>query len=88
MVHLLQERKDPFLSSPRVSHPDFCRSFSVLLIRHFTMSVYKDIVCSIWRLIVQELCESRDGRPNEPSGFRGRKAILNHASALVVSACP
>ena len=27
------------------------------------------------------------GRPNEPSGFRGRKAILNHAHALV-SACP
>ena len=26
-------------------------------------------------------------RPNEPSGFHGRKAILNHASALV-SACP
>ena len=26
-------------------------------------------------------------RHNEPSGFRGRKAILNHASALV-SACP
>ena len=26
-------------------------------------------------------------RPNEPSGFRGRKAILNHASALV-AACP
>ena len=26
-------------------------------------------------------------RPNEPSGIRGRKAILNHASALV-SACP
>jgi len=26
-------------------------------------------------------------RPNEPSGFRGRKAILNHANALV-SACP
>ena len=26
-------------------------------------------------------------RPNEPSGFRGRKAILNHASALV-TACP
>jgi len=25
--------------------------------------------------------------PNEPSGFRGRKAILNHASAMV-SACP
>ena len=26
-------------------------------------------------------------RPNEPHVFRGRKAILNHASALV-SACP
>ena len=26
-------------------------------------------------------------RPNEPSGFRGHKATLNHASALV-SACP
>ena len=41
--------------------------------------------------IVQELCESRwpswAVRPNELSGFRGRKAILNHASALV-SACP
>ena len=41
---------------------------------------------------VQELCESRGGRPglsvlpNEPSGFRG-EAILNHAHALV-SACP
>ena len=37
-------------------------------------------------VIVQELCESRGGRPglrpNESSGFRGRKAILNHASAL------
>ena len=38
-------------------------------------------------IIVQELCESRGGRPNEPSGFRGCKAILKHASALV-SACP
>ena len=26
-------------------------------------------------------------RPNEPCGFRGRKAILKHAPALV-SACP
>ena len=38
-----------------------------------------------------DVCESRwpswAVRPNEPSGFRGRKAILNHASALV-SACP
>ena len=49
--------------------------------------------------IVQELCESRGGRPglsrwpswavrpNEPSGFCGRKELLNHASALV-TACP
>ena len=39
------------------------------------------------RSIVEELCESRGGcpgavRPNEPCGFRGRKAILNHALAL------
>ena len=28
-------------------------------------------------------------RPNEPYGFRGRKAKVNHADALVlVSACP
>ena len=44
------------------------------------------------RFRAQELCEksrwpSWAVRPNEPSGFRGRKAILNHASALV-SACP
>ena len=38
-------------------------------------------------VIVQELFESGGGRPNEPSGFRGRKAVMNHASALV-SACP
>ena len=44
------------------------------------------------RVIVQELCESRGVpswavRPNEPSGFRGRKELLNRASALV-TACP
>ena len=44
------------------------------------------------QIIVQELCESSRWpswavRPNEPSGFHGHKAILNHASALV-SACP
>ena len=42
--------------------------------------------------IVQELCENRGGRPglsrpNEPSGFRGRKDLLNRASALVTT-CP
>ena len=41
-------------------------------------------------IIVQELCESRGGRTGLSVltclGFRGRKAILNHASALV-SAC-
>ena len=48
---------------------------------------------NILQQIVQELCASRGGRPagavrpNEPSGFRGRTAILNHAHALV-SACP
>ena len=42
--------------------------------------------------IVQELCESLRwtswaDRPNEPSGFRGRKDLLNRASALVTT-CP
>ena len=36
---------------------------------------------------VQGLCESRGGRPNEPYGFCGRKATLNHAYALV-TVCP
>ena len=44
-------------------------------------------VCLSLSPIVQEQCESRGVRPNEPSGFRRRKDILNHASALV-TACP
>ena len=47
------------------------------------------------RGIVQELFESRLGgrpgravRPNEPSGFRGRKDLLNRASAALVTTCP
>ena len=38
-------------------------------------------------IIVQELWTSWAVRPNEPSGFRGRKDLLNRASALV-TACP
>ena len=49
--------------------------------------MYKMSPKCLGSLIVQELCESRGGRPNEPSGFRGRKDTLKHASALV-SACP
>ena len=53
--------------------------------------VYIHVYVKPHALIVQELCESPGPswavRPNEPSGFRGRKAILNYASALV-SACP
>ena len=43
--------------------------------------------------IVQELCESHSRwtswavRPNDPSGFRGRKDLLHRASALVTT-CP
>ena len=48
------------------------------------------------RVIVQELCESRGGRPElsvlmrllvsvETSGFRGCKELLNRASALVTT---
>ena len=45
------------------------------------------------KFIVKELCESRGGRPGlsvltiELSGFRGRKDLLNRASALVTT-CP
>ena len=48
----------------------------------------KDIVKS---LIVQELCESRGGRPGLSvltslvGGFGGRKELLNRASALVTT---
>ena len=52
-----------------------------------TISLYILHTLDIMRVIVQELCENRGGRPNEASGFRGRKAIPNHAHALV-SACP
>ena len=41
----------------------------------------------LYRSMVQELCESRGRRPNESSGFRGRKELLNRASALVTT-CP
>ena len=48
--------------------------------------------CTTFR--VQELCESRSGRPgpglsvlSEPYGFCGRKATLDHAHALV-TVCP
>ena len=70
--------------------------FSARLLHPRNFLCYVVFICSTVHtisLIVQELCESRGGRPglavrpNEPSGFRGRKAILNHASALV-SACP
>ena len=56
----------------------------------------KTIYRLLWQqagVIVQELCESQGGRPGlsvlttEPCGFRGRKAILNRANALV-SDCP
>ena len=53
--------------------------------------IYVCVYIYIWvkkkrKTIVQELRESRGGRPG-PSGFCGHKAILNHASALV-TACP
>ena len=61
-------------------------------VTHLQLMEYKG--CGLGRykrIIVQELCESRwpswAVRPNEPSGFRGCKNLLNHASALV-TACP
>ena len=54
-------------------------------------SLVLQAIQTIERIIVQELCESRwtswAVRPNELSGFRGRKELLNCASALVTT-CP
>ena len=52
---------------------------------------YISIFCLL-DVIVQELCESRGGRPGlsvltSLLVSRGRKELLNHASALV-TACP
>ena len=48
---------------------------------------YNWFTIGIVKFIVQELCKSPGDRPNEPSGFRGRKELLNRASALVTT-CP
>ena len=50
---------------------------------------HKILSLSLCEVIVQELCGRRGGRPelSESSGFRGRKELLNHASALVTT-CP
>ena len=53
----------------------------------FFFNAYKQLTVSRGASSVQELCERWAVRPNEPYGFRGRKATLNLASALV-SACP
>ena len=62
----------------------FCFFFS----QHPYVKVYNSGACQR----IQELCESRGGRPGllvltSLMVFRGRKAISNHAHALV-SACP
>ena len=53
--------------------------------------LYKVLKLVRWGFIVQELCESRwtswAVHPNEPSGFRGCKDLLNRVSALVTT-CP
>ena len=51
--------------------------------RHLTENYHSHSSGAVW----ESRWPSWAGRPNEPSGFHGRKAILNHASALV-SACP
>ena len=44
------------------------------------------VQCWFTSYVVQELCESRGGRPGL-SSYAGRKDLLNSASALVTS-CP
>ena len=41
--------------------------------------------CLVHSLPLSVMTNAWAVRPKEPSGFRGRKAILNHASALVMS---
>ena len=69
------------------------RSFCIAVQRYFVGSINDVVVLVLFPFFHTSgaVWESRwpswAVRPNEPSGFRGRKAILNHASALV-SACP
>ena len=81
-------------SLPTVTQKSFCCVSQVTTAGAATGKQYNRRPPWPLRIIVQELCqwESRSvavlGCPaNEPSGFRGRKAILNHALALV-TACP
>ena len=50
---------------------------------HSRVTWYIHLYTDKCTVIVQELCENRGGRPDEPSGFRGRKELSNCASALV-----
>ena len=93
----------PELFSPRailtVSHRHQCRArweVSSLQVQGTTLVVWVVISrsCPSWAkkhshpgAVRESRGPSWAVRPNEPSGFRGRKAIVNHASALV-SACP
>ena len=54
-------------------------SFSSQMQAVFLVYRYKELSHRYIRVRVQELCERRGGRPNEPDGFCGRKATLNRA---------
>ena len=60
-----------------VSHCERRNLASTLYVSAPFETLYKSIVLNGASFIVQELCESRGDvlavRPNEPSGFRGRK---------------
>ena len=79
----------------RVTGPEFPHPFSpverCLPTTGRCAAVVKQSACPVFVNSSGAVWESRwpswAVRPNEPYGFRGRKAILNHAHALV-SACP
>ena len=79
---------DPMCTTDAVVCSEYATHTLDSFYAHFHGPIYGSMLIT-FHVIVQELCVRVEVavRPNEPSGFRGRKAILNHASALV-SACP
>ena len=75
------------------------QQFALLCLAPYNLYIYIFFVCVLYPALTVLWFTHSSGavwesrwpswavRPNEPSGFRGRKAILNHASALV-SVCP
>ena len=64
-----------------------CMCVCVCVCNEYLLSNYTSLVSHSSGAVWESRWTSWAVRPNEPSGFRGRKDLLNHASALV-SVCP